>query len=176
MKSYTFSVPIILFAAALFQGAVSTNIKWNFGELTSIERVLLLSSHPDLYHKFAKNSQESKLSVNSDHELRDLITYDILTLTLQLAKSDGVILPTARRTYVRYFCYLGICSGYQQDFEYKEPEIRNANLSRLDTKVNATNIDIHFQIPDFQIVNEKYLLTDILINGDIEVTRGLTFS
>ncbi|ODM87028.1 hypothetical protein Ocin01_19654 [Orchesella cincta] len=56
-----------------------------------------------------------------------------------------------------------------------EPELRNANLTRLNTKINATNVEVDFLIPNLQILNEKYLMTDEdLINGDIEISRGRT--
>ncbi|CAL8070846.1 unnamed protein product [Orchesella dallaii] len=159
MKSHLFSVAIILFAAAYFQGAVGTDIKRSFSELTSLERIILSSSHPEIYQNFTKTSHESQLDIFSDHPIRDLLIYDIPTLVLQFAKFEDMILPTAHRTYV--------C----------EPELRNANLTKLDTKINSTHIDIKFEIPDFQIINDKYIMYYVdLIDDERRVSRGTSFN
>ncbi|ODM94584.1 hypothetical protein Ocin01_12097, partial [Orchesella cincta] len=177
MKSYTlFAATVALIATVAFaQGSAAKNLKRDFSELTSFERLLFQFTRPDTYNNLSGRSGSKSPGINSEYSPIDFLNFDLPTLALQLSKSGSTFLPTVHFEYGFYYCYMGICIGFLQQYDYNKPEIRNANLTKANTHINDTNLEFDFQIPDLQIVMEDFFLHDEdLITGDIQMWRGLS--
>ncbi|CAL8070865.1 unnamed protein product [Orchesella dallaii] len=54
-------------------------------------------------------------------------------------------------------------------------QVGNANLTSLRTKINSTNLEIEFKVPDLQLIIEKFTLVDSdLVTYDVDLWRGLS--
>ncbi|ODM94656.1 Eyes absent 2 [Orchesella cincta] len=178
MASLKFSITVALFAtvALLFQvTAASKSIKRDISELTPVEKLLLRVTHPELYNSWFGRSTNK---IPDEYSPFDFLNFDLPTLALQLSKSDGaLILPSLTYSYGFYFCYIGVCAGFNQDYDFRNPEVVNANLTSLNTKINSTNIELDLKIPDLQIRIDNFTLyyTD-LVNGGTEYWKGFSFT
>ncbi|ODM94731.1 hypothetical protein Ocin01_11948 [Orchesella cincta] len=157
------------------RATANKSIKRDISELTPVEKLLLQVTHPELYNSWFGSSTNK---IPEGYSPFDFLNFDLPTLALQLSKSDGaLILPSLNYTYGFYFCYIGVCSGVQQDYDYRNPEVVNANLTSLNTKINSTNIELDFKIPDLQIIIDNFTLSDTdLVSGATEYWKGFSLT
>ncbi|ODM91679.1 Structural maintenance of chromosomes protein 6B [Orchesella cincta] len=173
MKASTFSLVVTLFTTiASIHGAHGTTIKSDISELTSFEKLLLRTTHPEVFARGSRNTPGVTAGWDN-YTVVDFLNIDLPTLAIQLSKSqDTIKLPSLYYEFGWYWCWIG-CAGFLQKYDFSGPEIRNANLTRLNTKINATNIELDFEIPDLQLIVENFTLDDEdLVTGERKFWRG----
>ncbi|CAL8070857.1 unnamed protein product [Orchesella dallaii] len=163
MRSQVFSVAVALFSTALLLEGTTADIepaiKRDISELSSVERLLFRLTHPEQYNAWFPKSGSKSPSLNYDYGLFDFFNIDFPILSLQFSKAGSVLLPSLHIEYGFYFCLVD-CVGFLQYYDFREPEIKNANLTSLTTKINSTSLEVEFTSPDFQLIMEKFGLVD----------------
>ncbi|CAL8070871.1 unnamed protein product [Orchesella dallaii] len=145
--------------------AARPTIKRDISELTSVEKTLLRYTHPKAYKRLVSENQNEKSGQISDNSAVEMLNFDLPTLALHLSKSDNILLPTVHYEFNLW--------NFYQTFIYNEPIVRNANSTSVKTNLNATNIELEFQIPDLQIISEKFTLREYNeISGDEVIWHG----
>ncbi|CAL8070859.1 unnamed protein product [Orchesella dallaii] len=179
MRSQVFSVAVAIFATVLLlegnKAAIGPAIKRDISDLTNVERLLLRLTHPEVYNVWFPKSGSKSPGVNSDYTIADFLNIDFPLLALHLSKARNILLPDVHYQYSFYFCYMGICAGFLQQYDYNEPEVRNANLTSLITRIDSNKLEIEFKVPDLQLVMEKFTMMDTdLVTNDVVLWRGLS--
>ncbi|CAL8125219.1 unnamed protein product [Orchesella dallaii] len=118
MKAHTLYLALVvifvLIAAVTPQvphGAHGKALKGDISELNFFERILLRTTHPEVYNSWFGKSGKTPRIPDEDAAYVTLLNVDLPTLAIKLSNSeDAVRLPSLYYEFGFYYCFIGKCT------------------------------------------------------------------